>query len=211
VPDLRSRASAPLGSTRRSPFAPPRDGRPSTKNPFEIHTRCCRVRRKRKRLTSNGSIESDAAVGPLPTLEVCLAASLPIETYVSGQLPEPTLRSLTFVISVPERRRGSLRDVLDAAEAASAKRLAPVRELLAYVRDACDFCAALVASGKVNDALALGRRFFARSIEERLSMAGLETNAARRAARVPAPEMDDVSHAMAWRGDEPYHHDSPPR
>jgi hypothetical protein len=35
---------------------------PSTKTPFKIHTGCCRVRRKRKRLTSNGSIESDAAV-----------------------------------------------------------------------------------------------------------------------------------------------------
>ena len=35
-----------------------------TKTRFEIHTGCCRVRRNRKRLTSNGSIESDAAVGP---------------------------------------------------------------------------------------------------------------------------------------------------
>ena len=28
----------------------------------KLHTVCCRVRRKRKRLASNGSIESDAAV-----------------------------------------------------------------------------------------------------------------------------------------------------
>ena len=35
---------------------------PSTKTLLEIHTRGCRVRRKRERLTSNGSIESDAAV-----------------------------------------------------------------------------------------------------------------------------------------------------
>jgi hypothetical protein len=34
----------------------------STKTPFKVHTRGCRVRRKRQRLTSNDSIESDAAI-----------------------------------------------------------------------------------------------------------------------------------------------------
>jgi hypothetical protein len=38
------------------------NSRRSTKTQFEIHTGCCRVRRKRKRLTSNHSIESDAAI-----------------------------------------------------------------------------------------------------------------------------------------------------
>ena len=38
-----------------------------------------RVRRKRKRLPSNGSIESDAAVGHRIFHRDCLTASLPIE------------------------------------------------------------------------------------------------------------------------------------
>jgi hypothetical protein len=42
------------------------DGPPRTKTAWEIHTCCYRVRRKRKRLTSNGSIESDAANGHGP-------------------------------------------------------------------------------------------------------------------------------------------------
>ncbi len=52
----------------------------STKTPFKLHTRWCRVRRKRKRLTSNDSIESDAAVkSSLSPPDYC-AASLPIES-----------------------------------------------------------------------------------------------------------------------------------
>jgi primosomal protein N' len=50
----------PLG--RQSAGIPLRRGRSGTKTRFEIHTGWCRARRKRKRLTSNGSIESDAAV-----------------------------------------------------------------------------------------------------------------------------------------------------
>jgi hypothetical protein len=44
----------PLSRSRHHPL--------STKTPFKLHTRRCRVRRKRKRLTSNDSIESDAAL-----------------------------------------------------------------------------------------------------------------------------------------------------
>jgi hypothetical protein len=61
----------------------------------------------------------------------------------------------------------------------SAKRLAPVEEWFAHVREAREFYAALVAAGKGNDVLALGRGLFARSIEERLKMAGVETDATR--------------------------------
>jgi hypothetical protein len=54
--------------------------------------------------------------------------------------------------------------------------LAPVEELFPHVLDAREFYAALVASGKVNDVLTLGRGFFARSIEERLRLAGATMN-----------------------------------
>lgn len=51
---------------------------------------------------------------------------------------------------------------------ASPKRLLPVREFFTHIRDAREFYAALVRSGKVNDVWALARGIFARSIEERL-------------------------------------------
>src|ERR1035441_2011583 len=50
----------PLG--RQSAGIPLRRGLSGTKTRFETHAGWCRARRKRKRLTSNGSIESDAAV-----------------------------------------------------------------------------------------------------------------------------------------------------
>jgi hypothetical protein len=43
---------------------------------------------------------------------------------------------------------------------ASAKRLAPVAELFSHIFAVRKFCAVLVALGKVNDVLALGRGFF---------------------------------------------------
>lgn len=49
-------------TTLRGRFRPIGGSSFEYQNPFKIHTGC-RVRRKRKRLTSNGSIESDAAVG----------------------------------------------------------------------------------------------------------------------------------------------------
>lgn len=104
---------------------------------------------------------------------------------------------------------------------ASTKRLAPVGELFTHVREAREFYAALVRSGKVNDVQTLGRGFFARSIEQRLEMAGVGTDAVRRAAqahalagslfslldwwidkgmKVDPKEMDDLFHRMAWNG-----------
>jgi AcrR family transcriptional regulator len=106
-------------------------------------------------------------------------------------------------------------------QGASPKRLAPVQEFFAHVRDAREFYAALVSSGKVNDVLALGRGFFARSIEERLQLAGMEIEPVRQSAQAHAlagslfslldwwinrgmkadpQEMDDLFHRMAWSG-----------
>jgi AcrR family transcriptional regulator len=104
---------------------------------------------------------------------------------------------------------------------ASAKRLLPVRELFSHIRDAHGFYAALVRSGKVNDVQALARGFFARSIEERLQMAGVQIEPVRRSAhaqvlagsffslldwwidkgmKADPQEMDDLFHRMAWSG-----------
>ncbi len=104
---------------------------------------------------------------------------------------------------------------------ASPKRLAPVQELFTHVGEEREFYAALVTSGKVNDVHTLGRGIFARSIEERLQMAGMEMEPVRRAAQANAlagslfslldwwidkgmkadpKEMDDLFHRMAWSG-----------
>jgi len=106
-------------------------------------------------------------------------------------------------------------------QGASPKRLVPVRELFTHVREAREFYAALVMSGKVNDVQTLGKGIFARSIEERLRMAGVEMEAVPRAAQAhalagslfslldwwidkgmkPNPEeMDELFHRMAWKG-----------
>ena len=84
-----------------------------------------------------------------------------------------------------------------------------------------DFYAAVVASGKVNDVLALGRGFFARSIEERLRLAGVHAEPTQLAAQAHAlagslfalidwwidrgmktdpKEVDAIFHRMAWSG-----------
>jgi AcrR family transcriptional regulator len=102
---------------------------------------------------------------------------------------------------------------------ASSKRLAPVHELFEHVRDAKDFYAALVRSGKVNDVLALGQGIFARSIEERLREADPIRRSARGCAlsgslfallgwwidkgmKADPKEMDGVFHEMARLGPE---------
>ena len=66
-----SRCCCPYPLVSSQAFEVPKHG-------SKVHTVCCRVRRKRQRLTSNGSIESDAAIGS-STSQVYLAASLPIE------------------------------------------------------------------------------------------------------------------------------------
>ena len=55
---------------------------------------------------------------------------------------------------------------------ASPKRLLPVKEFFTHMRDVREFYAALVKSGKLTDVQALARGIFARSIEERLQLAG---------------------------------------
>lgn len=104
---------------------------------------------------------------------------------------------------------------------ASPKRLLPVREFFAHVREARELHVALMKSEKLKDVWALGRGFFARSIEERLQTAGAEAEPGRRSAQAYAlagsffslldwwidkgmkadpKEMDDLFHRMAWRG-----------
>jgi AcrR family transcriptional regulator len=102
-------------------------------------------------------------------------------------------------------------------QGASKKRLAPVRELFTHVRDAKDFQAALVASGKIDDVLILGQGSFARSIEERLQAAGVATHAAQghalagslfslldwwidKGMSADPGEMDELFHRMSWNG-----------
>ena len=104
---------------------------------------------------------------------------------------------------------------------ADSKRLLPVQEFLAHLRDARPFYEALVKSGKINDVLALARGIFARSIAERLESAGVQLDSAQLAAQAHAlagsflslmewwvdkgmktdpKEMDAVFHRMAWSG-----------
>jgi AcrR family transcriptional regulator len=104
---------------------------------------------------------------------------------------------------------------------ASVERVAPVQELFAHVADAKDLYAAMVASGKMNEVLELGRGFFARSIEERLRMAHVEMEPMRLKAQAHAlagslfalldwwldhgmatePQaMDRLFHQMVWSG-----------
>ena len=104
---------------------------------------------------------------------------------------------------------------------ASPERLLPVQEFFAHVRDMREFHAALLRSGKVNDVQALGRGYFARSIDDRLVAAGVKLEAAERSAKAHAlagsffslldwwidkgmksdpKEMDVLFHRMAWNG-----------
>lgn len=57
-----SRSSAPYHDTLRMVVTPLSLRGWSTKTRLKVHTVCCRVHRKRQRLASNGSIESDAAM-----------------------------------------------------------------------------------------------------------------------------------------------------
>jgi len=104
---------------------------------------------------------------------------------------------------------------------ASAKRLLPVEEFFTHVREWREFISALAASGRISDLQILGQGSFARSIEERLELAGVELDAAQRGAQARAlagsffalldwwidkgmkaepKEMDTLFHRMAWSG-----------
>jgi AcrR family transcriptional regulator len=71
---------------------------------------------------------------------------------------------------------------------ASPQRIVPMREMLAHLADVREFVAALVSSGKVRDVFELGQGFFARSIKERLQLAGV---------RIESTELDAYAQAMA--------------
>jgi AcrR family transcriptional regulator len=104
---------------------------------------------------------------------------------------------------------------------ADPKRLLPVQEFLAHLRDARPFYKALVKSGKMSEVMALARGVFARSIAERLESSGIKFDSTRLAAQAHAlagsflslmewwvdqgmksdpKEMDEVFHRMAWNG-----------
>jgi AcrR family transcriptional regulator len=106
-------------------------------------------------------------------------------------------------------------------QGASPKRLLPVQEFFAHVGDAGEVYGALERSGKMNDVMALARGLFARSIEKRLQMAGVEIGPQQRSALAHAlagsffslldwwinkgmkadpKEMDDLFHRLAWSG-----------
>ncbi len=114
----------------------------------------------------------------------------------------------------------SFSTVLDRKDPSS-KRLLPVQEFFAHVRDVRHFYAALVHSGKIHDVQALARGFFARSIEQRLRRAGVKLDPLQRSALAhalagtffslldwwldknmqPDPQaMDALFHRLAWRG-----------
>jgi len=101
-------------------------------------------------------------------------------------------------------------------------RVAPVRELFGHVAQVREFYAALVASGKIYDTMELGKGYFARSIEQRLStLCPEDKGSSERAALAyalagalwsllswwidhgtkPSPtEMDEIYHRMVWSG-----------
>lgn len=103
----------------------------------------------------------------------------------------------------------------------SLERVAPVAELFGHIAEVREFYASVVASGKVKDVLELGQGFFARSIEERLRMAGVVMEATELKAHAHAlagalfsllqwwldhgmaesPQaMDAMFHRMVWSG-----------
>ncbi|MGD0367757.1 MAG: TetR/AcrR family transcriptional regulator [Acidobacteriaceae bacterium] len=104
---------------------------------------------------------------------------------------------------------------------AASKRVAPVEELLTHVSDVREFHQALVASGKMDDVRELGLGCFARSIEQRLLLAGVILDPAslracsnalagslfamleswlRTGMTVPPSEMDALFHRLVWNG-----------
>jgi AcrR family transcriptional regulator len=152
------------------------------------------------------------------------------EITVQDVLDRARVGRSTFYVHYRDKNDLFLSDVEDFLEGcstalkrqdASSRRLLPVQEFFTHIREVREFYAALVRSGKVNDVWALARGFFARSIEERLQMAGVKLEPARRSAQAHAlagsffslldwwidkgmkanpKEMDDLFHRMAWSG-----------
>jgi AcrR family transcriptional regulator len=103
----------------------------------------------------------------------------------------------------------------------NSKRLLPVQEFFTHLQDVREFYLALVKSGKAKEVETLGRGIFARSIEERLRVAGAKMDDAQRSAQAYAlsgsffsllewwidkgmkedpRKMDEMFHRMAWKG-----------
>lgn len=136
----------------------------------------------------------------------------------------------TFYVHYSDKDDLLLSDVEDFLEnvssalkrqGASPKRLLPVREFFAHIRDARELYMAFVKSGKIHAFRALGQGMFARSIEERLQNAGVPLDPVSRSAHAHAlagsffslldwwidkgmktepAEVDVIFHRMAWRG-----------
>ncbi len=104
---------------------------------------------------------------------------------------------------------------------ANPRRLAPVAEMCAHFADMRDFIKALTEAGRMPDVLLLGRGYFARSIADRLRLAGVVAEPGQLAAQAHAlsgslfalvdwwidhgmktdpKEVDAVFHRMAWSG-----------
>ena len=136
----------------------------------------------------------------------------------------------TFYVHYRDKHDLFLSDVEDFLELicgalkrknANPKRLLPVQEFFAHIREVRQFYEAVVRSGKMSDVRALAQGFFARSIEERLQAAGIEIEPSQRSAQASAlagaffslldwwvdkgmkadpMEMDALFHRIAWQG-----------
>jgi AcrR family transcriptional regulator len=136
----------------------------------------------------------------------------------------------TFYVHYRDKNDLFLSDVEDFLELTSSalkrqdanpRRLLPVAEFLGHIRDVREFYGALVKSGKVNDVMALARGFLARSIDERLQLAGVAVEPPQRSAwahalagsffslldwwidkgmKTDPREIDEIFHRLAWKG-----------
>jgi AcrR family transcriptional regulator len=152
------------------------------------------------------------------------------EITVQDLLSRAGVGRSTFYVHYRDKQDLFLSDVEDFFEkfsdalrrqGASTERLFPVKELFTHIRQVREFYSAVVSADKMNDVLALGRGFFARSIDQRLQMAGLEIEPVQRSAQAHAlagsllsllewwidkgmksdpTDMDELFHQMAWNG-----------
>ena len=119
------------------------------------------------------------------------------EITVQDLLDRAVVGRSTFYVHYRDKDDLFLSDVEDFLEGFSSmlnrqsdspKRLLPVREVFTHIRESRELYMALIRSAKVNEVQTLARGFFARSIDERLQMAGVAIDPVQRSAR---------SHALA--------------
>lgn len=152
------------------------------------------------------------------------------EITVQAVLDRAGVGRSTFYVHYRDKDDLLLSDIEDFLESfstalkrqgTSKTRLLPVQEFFAHIRDEHEVYGALVRSDKVNDVMALARGLFARSIDERLQIAGVGVEPIRRSAEAHAlagsffslldwwldkgmkldpKEMDDLFHRLAWNG-----------